>query len=152
MNDRIFVDTNLLVYAYDRSEPEKQRRALRILDRLVLAGIGVIDTQIIAEFFVAVTRKISAPLSVDEAYQRIQNYVRAWPVLGMSEMVVLEAARGVRDHQFSFWDAQVWAAARLNQIPVVFSEDFNSGSVIEGVSFVNPFSAGFQFEKWISQG
>ena len=152
MNDRIFVDTNLLVYAYDRSEPEKQRRALRILDRLVLAGIGVIDTQIIAEFFVAVTRKISAPLSVDEAYQRIQNYVRAWPVLGMSEMVVLEAARGVRDHQFSFWDAQVWAAARLNQIPVVFSEDFNSGSVIEGVSFVNPFSVGFQFEKWISQG
>lgn len=152
MNDRIFVDTNLLVYAYDRSEPEKQRRALRILDRLVLAGIGVIDTQIIAEFFVAVTRKISAPLSVDEAYQRIQNYVRAWPVLGMSEMVVLEAARGVRDHQFSFWDAQVWAAARLNQIPVIFSEDFNSGSIIEGVGFVNPFSAGFQFEKWISQG
>ena len=152
MSDKVFVDTNLLVYAYDRSEPEKQRRASRILDRLALAGMGVIDTQIIAEFFVAVTRKISAPLSVDEAYQRIQNYVRAWPVLGISEMVVLEAARGVRDHQFSFWDAQIWAAARLNQIPVVFSEDFNTGSIIEGISFVNPFSADFRFEEWISHG
>ncbi len=150
MNDRVFVDTNVLVYAYDRSEPEKQRQALWVLDRLVLAGMGVIDTQVIAEFFVAVTRKISIPLSVDEAYERVQNYVRAWPVLGVSEMVVLEAARGVRDHQFSFWDAQIWAAARLNQIPVVFSEDFNAGSVIEGIRFVNPFSADFQFKEWIS--
>ena len=152
MRDRVFVDTNLLVYAYDRSEPEKQRQASRILDRLALAGMGVIDTQIMAEFFVAVTRKISAPLSVAEAYQRIQNYIRSWPVLGISEMVVLEAVRGVRDHQFSFWDAQVWAAARLNQIPVVFSEDFNTGSIIEGISFVNPFSADFCFEEWISHG
>ena len=152
MRDRVFVDTNLLVYAYDRSEPEKQRQASRILDRLALAGMGVIDTQIMAEFFVAVTRKISAPLSVAEAYQRIQNYIRSWPVLGISEMVVLEAARGVRDHQFSFWDAQIWAAARLNQIPVVFSEDFNTGSIIEGISFVNPFSADFSFEEWISHG
>ena len=152
MSDKVFVDTNLLVYAYDRSEPEKQRQASRILDRLALAGMGVIDTQIMAEFFVAVTRKISAPLSVAEAYQRIQNYIRSWPVLGISEMVVLEAARGVRDHQFSFWDAQIWAAARLNQIPVVFSEDFNTGSIIEGISFVNPFSADFRFEEWISHG
>lgn len=150
MNDRVFVDTNVLVYAYDRSEPEKQRQALWVLDRLVLAGMGVIDTQIIAEFFVAVTRKISTPLSVDEAYDSVKNYVRAWPVLGVSEMVVLEAARGVRDYQFSFWDAQIWAAARLNQIPVVFSEDFNAGSVIEGIRFVNPFSADFQFKEWIS--
>ena len=151
-NDKVFVDTNVLVYAYDRSEPEKQRQASWILDRLALAGIGVVDTQIMAEFFVAVTRKISAPLSVEEAYQRIQNYVRSWPVLRISEMVVLEAARGVRDYQFSFWDAQVWAAARLNQISVVFSEDFNTGSQIEGISFVNPFSADFRFGKWISHG
>ena len=149
-NDRVLVDTNVLVYAYDRSEPEKQRQASWILDRLALAGIGVVDTQIMAEFFVAVTRKISAPLSVEEAYQRIQNYVRSWPVLRISEMVVLEAARGVRDYQFSFWDAQVWAAARLNQIAVVLSEDFNTGSQIEGISFVNPFSADFRFEEWMS--
>ena len=152
MSDRVFVDTNVLVYAYDRSEPEKQRQASRILDRLALTGMGVVDTQIMAEFFVAVTRKISAPLSVDEAYQRIQNYVRSWPVLGISEMVVLEAVRGVRDHQFNFWDAQIWAAARLNQIYVVFSEDFNTGSVIEGISFVNPLSADFRFGEWISHG
>ncbi len=57
-------------------------------------------------------------------------------------MIVLEAARGVRDYQFSFWDAQIWATARLNQIPTIYSEDFNVNSAIEGVRFLNPLSDG----------
>ena len=140
MSDRVLVDTNVLVYAYDRSEPEKQRRALEVLDHLAVSGAGVISTQVLAEFFVAITRKIPAPLSVAEAYDRVKNYLQSWTVLDVTGMIVLEAARGVRDHQFNFWDAQIWAAARLNQIPVVFSEDFNVGQVTEGVHFVNPFA------------
>ncbi len=70
MNGRALVDTNVLVYAYDRSEPEKQRRALEVLDRL---AVGVLSTQVLAEFFVAVTRKIPAPLSAEEAYERVHN-------------------------------------------------------------------------------
>ena len=149
MSDRIMADTNVLVYAYDRSEPQKQRRALEVLDRLAVSRVGVISTQVLAEFFVAVTRKIETPLSVSEAYVRVKNYLQAWTVLNLTGMIVLEAARGVREHQFNFWDAQIWAAARLNQIPIVFSEDFNAGAVTEGVQFVNPFAEGFQMEHWI---
>ena len=150
MSDRVLVDTNVLVYAYDRSEPQKQRQALRLLDRLAMTGAGVISTQVLTEFFVAVTLKIAAPLSVDQAHGRVRNYLQAWPILDLTGMVVLEAARGVRDHQFNFWDAQVWAAARLNQIEVVFSEDFNVGAVIEGVRFVGPFAKDFQLEEWVA--
>ncbi|HID63926.1 MAG TPA: PIN domain-containing protein [Anaerolineae bacterium] len=149
MSDRIFADTNVLVYAYDRSESQKQRRALEVLDRLAVSRVGVISTQVLAEFFVAVTRKIGTPLSVSEACVRVKNYLQAWTVLDLTGMIVLEAARGVREHQFNFWDAQIWAAARLNQIPVVFSEDFNVGAVTEGVNFVNPFAEDFQIEDWI---
>lgn len=149
MNDKVFVDTNVLVYAYDRSEPEKQRRALEVLDRLAVTGAGVISTQVLAEFFVALTRKIPAPLSAVEAHERIKNYLQSWAVIDLTGMIVLEAARGVRDHQFNFWDAQIWATARLNQIPAVFSEDFNDGAVIEGVRFVNPFAEGFDIEGWL---
>ena len=149
MSDRILADTNVLVYAYDRSEPQKQRRALEVLDRLAVSRVGVISTQVLAEFFVAVTCEIETPLSVSEAYVRVENYLQAWTVLNLTGMIVLEAARGVREHQFNFWDAQIWAAARLNQIPIVFSEDFNVGTVTEGVHFVNPFSEGFQIEHWI---
>jgi predicted nucleic acid-binding protein len=52
----------------------------------------------------------------------------------------------VQQYQFSFWDAQIWAAARLSQAPVVLSEDFNPGAVIEGVRFVDPFGSGFRMQ------
>ncbi len=71
-------------------------------------------------------------------------------VFDVTGMVVLPASCGVRDHQMNFWDAQIWATARLNQVPVVFSEDFNVGASIEGVRFVNPFSADFQMVDWVS--
>ncbi len=150
MSDKIFVDTNVLVYAYDRSEPEKQKQARQILDYLTTAGAGAISTQILSEFFVTVTRKLAAPLSNKQAYDRVKNYLQSWTTLNLTGMIVLEAARGVCDYQFSFWDAQIWAAARLNQISTVFSEDFNTGAVIEGVQFVNPFADDFQIEEWVT--
>ncbi len=63
-------------------------------------------------------------------------------------MVVLEALRGVRDHQLSYYAAQVWATARLNQVPVIFSEDYSSNTTLEGVCFVNPFASDFVLENW----
>jgi predicted nucleic acid-binding protein len=148
MSARIFVDTNVLVYAYDRSAPEKQHLAFTLLDRLAITKVGMISTQVLAEFFVSVTRKLAAPLSAGDAYQRVSNYLQSWTVLDMTGMVVLEAIRGVRDHQLSFWDAQIWAVAKLNQAPFVFSEDFSDGQVIEGVRFVNPFVRDFRVEEW----
>ena len=70
-----------------------------------------------------------------------------FPVHNLTPMIVLEALRGVRDHQISYYDAQIWASARLNQIPAIFSEDFNQG-VLEGVRFVNPFLPDFDVARW----
>lgn len=140
MSDRIFVDTNILVYACDRSQAQKQSQALLILNQLVLNRNGVISTQVLAEFFVTVTneRKFASFLSRGEAYEYVQDYLLSWEVVEVTGIIVLEAARGVRDYQFSFWDAQIWATAKLNQIPVVYSEDFNVGATVEGISFINP--------------
>ena len=143
MNASFFVDTNVLVYAYDRAEPEKQRAALDVLDRLAVRGQGVLSTQVLSEMFVTITRKVAAPLTVDEALKRLENYYRSWPVLEVTGLIVLEAARGVRDHQLNYWDSLIWSCAKLNQIEMVLSEDFNTGSVIEGVQFENPFAEGF---------
>ena len=143
----LLVDTNILVYAYDRSEPEKQKRALAVLEALSANETGVLSVQVLSEFFNSITRKIASPLSVSDAYERLKNYAAAWPILDPTELIVLEAARGVRDHQFSLWDAQIWASARLNQIPLVLSEDFQDGANIEGVRFLNPFAPDFDFQK-----
>jgi predicted nucleic acid-binding protein len=145
------VDTNVLLYAYDRGEPEKQPQAFSVLDRLTAHDLGVLSSQVLAEFFVNSTRKLQPPLTAEEAYDRIQNYLLAWEIIDVTGPIVLEAARGVRAHNMPYWDAQIWATARMNQIPVIFSEDFGSGTVIEGIRIVNPFASDFQLDTWVAE-
>jgi predicted nucleic acid-binding protein len=149
MSVSVLVDTNVLVYAYDRSEPEKQRQARRVLAALADRRIGALSTQVLGEFFVVVTRRIDTPLSNDEAYERAANLLSGWPVISMTGIAVLEAMRGVRDYHLSYYDAQLWATAKLNHISIVLSEDFQDGQVVEGVRFVNPFAVGFLLSDWI---
>ena len=148
MTASILVDTNVLVYAYDRSEATRQAQALQVLNELMLSRAGVLSVQVLIEFYNAVTRRIDAPLTQEQAYERIRNLVVAWPVLEITPLIALEAARGASQHQMRIWDAQIWATARLNQIPVIFSEDFSDGSVLEGIRTVNPFARSFHASDW----
>jgi predicted nucleic acid-binding protein len=149
MADKIMVDTNVLLYAYDQSEPVKQPQALAVLDRLVTLGLGALTPQVLAEFFVNATRKLDPPLTVMQACERIQNHLLSWEMVDLTGLTVLEAARGVRTYQMAYWDAQIWASARLGQIPLVLSEDFSVGPIIEGVRFVNPFADDFDLDTWL---
>lgn len=139
MTGKNLVDTNLLVYAYDRSEPEKQIKAIETLDHLVKNRTGILSPQVLSEFYNVVTRKLAAPLTPQEGYTSISNYIRSWNMVDLTSLVVLEAVRGVRDHRLSYWDSLIWATAKMNQIPTVLSEDFSHDSVLEGVRFTNPF-------------
>jgi predicted nucleic acid-binding protein len=145
----ILIDTNLLIYLYDLNQPEKQKKAERVLEQLELTRSGRLSVQALAEFFSVATRKLSPTLTSAEALDQITLFVRLWPVFDLTPMIVIEAGRGARDHNLSYYDAQVWATARLNQVPVIFSEDFRDGSILEGVRFVNPFSPKFLLEKWL---
>ena len=145
----ILIDTNILLYLYDHNQAVKQERAQDVLDQLEMSGSGRLSVQCLAEFFSVATRKLSPKLTPAQALQQISLFTRLWPAYDLTSMVVLEAGRGVRDHQFSYYDAQIWATARLNQVPIIFSEEFDVESVIEGVRFVDPFSPGFTIETWI---
>lgn len=143
------VDTNVLVYAYDPSAPDKQERAIEVLGLLAEAGFGALSSQVLAEFFVIATRKIPNPLSLEEAERSVSNYLRSWPVFDLTGLIVAEAIRGVCGRSLSYWDAQIWATAKLNQIPRVLTEDFAGGSTIEGVTFVNPFEPQFSLKSLV---
>jgi predicted nucleic acid-binding protein len=140
---RVLVDTNVLVYAHDASDPTKQERAIELLAALARARVGCLSAQNLAEFFWTVTRSRRPLLTVREAAAQVDRLAASWPILDVTAPVIVEAATGVREHRFSYWDAQVWAAARLNQVTVVLSEDFADGSRVGGVRFVNPFAAAF---------
>ncbi len=139
MTSSVLVDTNVLVYAYDRSEPVKQPRAIEILDTLAMSARGVLTTQVLAEFFVIATSRIREPLSIVVAREQVIAFCDGWPVLDVTPMVIREALRGVQDYQLHYWDAQLWASAKLNQIPIIATEDLPSADSIEGVRFIDPF-------------
>jgi len=144
----ILIDTNVLVYLYDVKSPNKAARAREVIERLDLTRSGRLSVQNLAEFFRVATGKLDPPLSNQDAMTQISLFMRLFPVYEMTPMIVLEAARGARDHALSYYDAQVWATARLNQVPVLFSEDFSDGQVLEGVRFVNPFAEDFILSDW----
>jgi predicted nucleic acid-binding protein len=142
MNEYL-VDTNVVVYAYDGAAPRKQERALAMVRRLVANGRGRLSTQVLGEFYRATTRKLTPPLSPAEAHDQVALLAEAWMVLPVTPLVVLEATRGVRDHGLAYWDAQLWATARLNQIDTILTENFTDGRILDGVRFVDPFVPAF---------
>ena len=77
MTDKLMVDTNILVYAYDNANPVKQKKALAILDELAITSRGVLSVQVLAEFIVTVTRKIALPLDFASVQRSIENYLRS---------------------------------------------------------------------------
>ena len=137
------VDTNVLVYALDRREPEKRERAREVLRRVGSAGTAALPAQVLSEFANACLRKLEPRPEAEAIRREVERLMLAFPVLPITGPVVLETLRGVREHLLSYYDAQIWVVARLGQVGVVLSEDFNPGTVLDGVSFTNPLDPEF---------
>ena len=145
----ILLDTNILVYAYDQDDLTRQDAAIQVLKDVELSGAGRLSVQTLAEFASVAMRKLRPPLTPAEALGQVDYLTRSFRVLDLTPQIVLEAVRGVREHQLAYWDAQIWAAARLNQVPTLLSEDFRPGTTLEGVRFVNPFGPEFALAQWL---
>ncbi len=144
----ILIDTNILIYASDPGNPARQDQALKLLKHLEITRSGRLSVQCLAEFIHVSTRSLQPSYTRAEALEQVERLAQAFPIFDLTLPVVLEAARGARDYRLAYYDAQIWAAARLNQVSLIFSEDFSDGQVLEGVRFVNPFAAGFVLEDW----
>ena len=143
---RILIDTNMLVYPFDARDTQKAEQAEQMLAALRERRSGWLSVQSLSEFENA-ARKLG--ISPRKASEVVELYAQTYVVLDLTTQIVLEAVRGVREHQLSYCDAQIWAAARLQQISVIFSEDFRDGATLEGVRFVNPLSEKFVLERWL---
>ncbi|NPV69173.1 MAG: PIN domain-containing protein [Firmicutes bacterium] len=139
MTGPALIDSNILVYAYDRSEMERSLVASDVINNLARTGLLILSSQVLAEFFVAATRRIRHPLTASEATRSVLRYAADFPVVAITGPIVREALRGVASYGLSYWDAQVWATARLNQIETIVTEDVPSQDEIEGVRYENPF-------------
>jgi predicted nucleic acid-binding protein len=134
------VDTNVLIYAVVPSAGEKHRRAMDLNQRLIDRDALAVSAQVLNEFYAVATRAKKANLLThDEAVRYIRTVAASSVVLSLSLDHTLLAIEAVAQHGFSFWDALIWAAAKANGIPIVYTEDFQHGREIEGVRIINPF-------------
>lgn len=142
LND-ILVDTNVLVYAFDPRDRPKQDRARELLRELLTSKRAVLSVQCLTEFFRTVRWRLPDPLGPEAALREVANFSRACRILDLTAQTVLIGCDASNRFQMSIWDALIWAAAKINEVPYVLSEDADHGRVIEGVRYLNPFDAGF---------
>jgi predicted nucleic acid-binding protein len=137
MPDKFFVDTNILLYAHDRSTGGKHERARQLVERLWISGQGVLSTQVLQELCVNLRRKVARPLPVEEVRHLIQDYL-SWEVVANSPASVLHALEIEVRYQISFWDALILQAAESSGAAVLYSEDLAAGQKYGPVQVVNP--------------
>jgi len=135
---KFFVDTNLLVYAYDSSAGKKWRTSLEVLSLLWIQRTGVLSTQVIQELFVSLTQKVKNPILPETAKEIISDLLR-WPLVVNDGENILRAVDLQIKYHFSFWDSLILQAAITSKSEFLLSEDFQDGQVIESVTILNPF-------------
>lgn len=138
MNDKWFLDTNLLVYAYDSHDLRKQSIAQDWIKESIRTGKGAISAQVLSEFYVVVTQRIRNPILPEDAQKCIQLF-GGLEVVEIDRLLVYQAIDLHRQHRISYWDALIVAAAERAGCSKVLSEDLNEGQRYNSIEMQNPF-------------
>ena len=133
-----FVDTNVLVYAYDTDAGGKHDVAKARLAALWEAESGVISSQVLQEFYVTVTRRLPKPLRRQSARDVVSTYA-AWPVHRPDVEDIVSASELEERHPLSFWDALIVTSALRSGAGELLTEDLQDGRRFDGLLIVNPF-------------
>lgn len=123
---RRFFDTNVLVYLFDASAPRKKARAQELLKQAVGEGLALLSTQVLQEFFVAVTRKLSVPLPPEQAARAVRDLAKL-PTVQVDAEMILQAIETMRRYRLSFWDSLIVQAALHGGATILYTEDLQHG-------------------------
>ena len=139
----VLIDTNILVYVEDPADERKQDLARAVVDELVSSGAATLSVQCLNEFYRAVRWKLQPPLGPLEAMRQVERLTHNCRVLPLTPSAALEAMRACDQYSMAFWDSLIWAVAKEGGVPYLLTEHLDDGAIVEGVRFVNPFSASF---------
>jgi predicted nucleic acid-binding protein len=133
-----FVDTNILVYAYNRTAENKFNRARELMEKLWDSSEGVVSTQVLEEFYVTLTAKIPHRLRPAEARQIIAD-LGTWRVAVLEIRDILAGSEIAEQYRLNFWDGLILAAAHKEEAVTLWSEDLNHGQKYGEITVYNPF-------------
>lgn len=138
MSANLFLDTNVLVYAFDKKSVEKQKRARDILANCG-DGAWVISWQVIQEFTSVALHRFAEPMRTDELSQLLR--ILLWPACEVlpSEALHQQALSLHLATQYRYYDCLILAAAIASGATTLYSEDLQHGRIVGGVDIINPF-------------
>jgi predicted nucleic acid-binding protein len=136
VTERVFLDTNILIYADDLDAGDKRTRARALLAQHITERSAVLSTQVLQEFFVVATRKLGVR---PEVVRRKVELLSTMDVVAIDPPLILAAIDLHRLHPISFWDALVVRSASRAGCRRLLTEDLQHGSTIDGVRIDNPF-------------
>lgn len=138
MTEPVFVDTNVLVYRFDTTEPEKQRRCELWLDELWDRGAGRLSIQVLQELYVTLTSKLPRTLAPADARTVVRSLF-AWEPVGIDRTTLEGAWRLQESYSLSWWDALIVAAAQMLDCRYLLTEDLSHDQTLDGVTVIDPF-------------
>jgi len=136
MRERSFIDSNILIYTDDEAFPDKQQTAISLLEDGWNSGNLIISTQVLQEYFSAVTRKLGV---APETAQRKIELLGCLDIVSIEHEDILRAIDLHRLHKFSFWDSLIIRMAQKTACSILYSEDMQHDQKIGDVRIVNPF-------------
>lgn len=139
MSARYFLDTNVFVYGFDLRDPEKMDRASHLIRSAISSGRGVVSYQVVQEFFNVAFNRFQKPLGITGAEEYFTTIFK--PLLGVhsSPRLFQEALRIREQHQFSWYDSLIVAAAKEANCSILYTEDMQHGRRIGDLKIENPF-------------
>ena len=136
MTSKIFIDTNVLVYALDKAEPEKQKKARELLRKTESGRLGVISTQVLQEYYVVATQKMKVE---PELAKRIISSLSKFEVVVINQPIIEKAIDISISNKITFWDALIVSSAAAARCRIIWTEDLNHGQSINKIKIENPF-------------
>jgi predicted nucleic acid-binding protein len=139
MSDRFFLDTNIIVYSFDRSSGRKAEVADRLLRQGLLTQKGTISYQVVQEFFNVARRRSPGPMSLEEAEHFLSSILSPLCAIHSSPALFHKALQLVERFRLQWYDALIVAGALEAKCGILYSEDFQNGQRFDDLEIRNPF-------------
>jgi predicted nucleic acid-binding protein len=139
MNDRFFLDTNILVYSFHQSTPRKTERAERLVSHALATGKGVISYQVVQEFFNVAFRRFPEPMQLEQSEQFLSSVLRPLWTVNSSPALCVRGLQILERFRLQWYDALIVAGALEAKCGILYSEDFQNGQKFDDLEIRNPF-------------
>ncbi len=134
--EKVFLDTNIIIYANDTRDKEKQDKALQLITGLMKTNNGTISTQVLQEYASVAIRKLNQNY---EIVLRQIKLLETFEVVRQSPEMIRRALEIMQSYKIGFWDSCIISNAEFADCSIIYSEDLNEGQYYSGIKIVNPF-------------